>query len=109
MITHTCTRAHTQTRAGCWQLSGGHKGDRETDRTAGKEAVADFRAFYDAGITSFDMADHYGAKAQITVASNRRSDARVMGGDVCGSAHATTGHWGGPPWRGDAAPSALQA
>ncbi|KAI8470573.1 MAG: NADP-dependent oxidoreductase domain-containing protein [Monoraphidium minutum] len=45
---------------GCWQLSGGHKGDKATDRTAGREAVADFRPFYDAGITSFDMADHYG-------------------------------------------------
>jgi hypothetical protein len=25
--------------AGCWQLSGGHKGERESDRTAGKQAV----------------------------------------------------------------------
>lgn len=46
--------------AGCWQLSGGHKGDKATDRTAGRDAIADFGAFRDAGITSFDMADHYG-------------------------------------------------
>jgi hypothetical protein len=31
-----------------------------TDRTGGAQAVADFQPFVDAGITSFDMADHYG-------------------------------------------------
>jgi len=45
---------------GCWQLSGGHRGDRASDRTGGEAAVADFRAFYEAGVTSFDAADHYG-------------------------------------------------
>ena len=39
---------------GCWQLSGGHRGDPETDRTSGKPAVEDFRSFVDAGITTFD-------------------------------------------------------
>ena len=45
---------------GNWQLSGGHKGDRGDDRTAGKQAIADFKAFVDAGVTTFDTADIYG-------------------------------------------------
>eukprot|EP00897_Mesotaenium_endlicherianum_P000044 jgi/Mesen1/1003/ME000120S00161 len=45
---------------GCWQLSGGHRGDAESDRTAGRAAVEDLGAFANAGITSFDTADHYG-------------------------------------------------
>eukprot|EP01023_Acetabularia_acetabulum_P047361 TRINITY_DN4989_c0_g1_i3.p1 TRINITY_DN4989_c0_g1~~TRINITY_DN4989_c0_g1_i3.p1 ORF type:complete len:407 (-),score=69.16 TRINITY_DN4989_c0_g1_i3:217-1437(-) len=45
---------------GCWQLSGGHKGDRETDRTEGKKAVQDFVKFEQAGISTFDTADIYG-------------------------------------------------
>ncbi|KAG2501704.1 hypothetical protein HYH03_000205 [Edaphochlamys debaryana] len=45
---------------GCWQLSGGHRGDRETDRTSGQAAVDDFLAFSNAGETTFDAADHYG-------------------------------------------------
>lgn len=39
---------------GCWQLSGGHKGESSTDRTSGQKAVDDFKAFVDAGITTFD-------------------------------------------------------
>ncbi len=64
---------------GCWQLSGGHRGDPQSDRTTGSQALEDFAAFYDAGggagfgiprhtrdilpsagITSWDCADHYG-------------------------------------------------
>mmetsp|Transcript_16332 Transcript_16332/g.27999 ORF Transcript_16332/g.27999 Transcript_16332/m.27999 type:complete len:403 (+) Transcript_16332:38-1246(+) len=45
---------------GCWQLSGGHRGDKATDRTAGQAALEDFSAFYAAGITTWDCADHYG-------------------------------------------------
>ncbi|KAF8072566.1 UKL1 [Scenedesmus sp. PABB004] len=45
---------------GCWQLSGGHRGERDTDRTGGKAAVDDFTAFDQAGITTWDAADHYG-------------------------------------------------
>eukprot|EP00898_Chlorokybus_atmophyticus_P004752 jgi/Chlat1/5278/Chrsp35S05238 len=45
---------------GCWQLSGGHRGERDTDRTAGREAVQDFEKFVEAGITTFDTADIYG-------------------------------------------------
>ncbi|GLC40730.1 hypothetical protein PLESTM_001106100 [Pleodorina starrii] len=45
---------------GCWQLSGGHRGDRESDRTSGQAAVEDFAKFAAAGITTFDAADHYG-------------------------------------------------
>jgi aryl-alcohol dehydrogenase-like predicted oxidoreductase len=39
---------------GCWQLSGGHGGDRASDRTRGDAAVDDFAAFVDAGVTTFD-------------------------------------------------------
>ncbi|GAQ82385.1 oxidoreductase [Klebsormidium nitens] len=45
---------------GCWQLAGGHRGDRSTDRTTGKAAVEDFQPFVNAGITTFDTADIYG-------------------------------------------------
>ncbi|EFJ45917.1 hypothetical protein VOLCADRAFT_105794 [Volvox carteri f. nagariensis] len=45
---------------GCWQLSGGHRGDRTSDRTSGLAAVEDFGRFAAAGITTFDAADHYG-------------------------------------------------
>ncbi|KAG2435732.1 hypothetical protein HXX76_006929 [Chlamydomonas incerta] len=45
---------------GCWQLSGGHKGAKETDRTGGQAAVEDFGKFVAAGVTTFDAADHYG-------------------------------------------------
>ena len=48
-----------------WQLSGGHRGDRKTDRTAGKAAVADFTAFEKAGITTFDTADIYGPSQEL--------------------------------------------
>lgn len=39
---------------GCWQLSGGHRGDAATDRTTGQKAVDDFKAFVDVGVTTFD-------------------------------------------------------
>lgn len=40
---------------GCWQLSGGHGGDRESDRTKGDAAtLEDFEAFARVGITTFD-------------------------------------------------------
>jgi aryl-alcohol dehydrogenase-like predicted oxidoreductase len=45
---------------GCWQLSGGHAGEHETDRTSGNAAVEDFQKFAAAGITTFDTADIYG-------------------------------------------------
>ncbi|GLI68097.1 hypothetical protein VaNZ11_012423, partial [Volvox africanus] len=45
---------------GCWQLSGGHRGERQSDRTSGQAAVEDFGKFAAAGITTFDAADHYG-------------------------------------------------
>lgn len=45
---------------GCWQLSGAHHGDPDSDRTGGEAAVRDFAAFQAAGITTFDVADHYG-------------------------------------------------
>ena len=50
---------------GCWQLSGGHKGDRTSDRTTGREAESDFGAFVDVGVTTFDTADIYGPSEQI--------------------------------------------
>lgn len=45
---------------GCWQLSGGHKGEKTTDRTGGAAAVEDFDRFVSAGVTTLDAADHYG-------------------------------------------------
>lgn len=39
---------------GCWQLSGGHHGDKSSDRTAGNNAVDDFEVFRTAGINTFD-------------------------------------------------------
>eukprot|EP00271_Cylindrocystis_brebissonii_P015867 TRINITY_DN38915_c0_g1_i1.p1 TRINITY_DN38915_c0_g1~~TRINITY_DN38915_c0_g1_i1.p1 ORF type:complete len:510 (+),score=52.55 TRINITY_DN38915_c0_g1_i1:464-1993(+) len=45
---------------GCWQLAGGHRGERESDRTGGQAALADFQKFVEAGVTTFDTADIYG-------------------------------------------------
>ena len=39
---------------GCWQLSGGHRGDPASDRTSGAAAVDDFASFVAAGIDTFD-------------------------------------------------------
>ena len=39
---------------GCWQLSGGHRGDPSSDRTSGPAAVDDFASFVNAGIDTFD-------------------------------------------------------
>ena len=39
---------------GCWQLSGGHRGDPSSDRTSGTAAVDDFASFVNAGIDTFD-------------------------------------------------------
>ena len=50
---------------GCWQLSGGHRGDAASDRTSGSEAEQDFAAFAAAGVTTFDTADHYGPSEQL--------------------------------------------
>ena len=50
---------------GCWQLSGGHRGDKASDRTQGKNAVEDFDAFVSAGITTFDTADIYGPSEEL--------------------------------------------
>jgi len=50
---------------GCWQLSGGHKGDRGSDRTSGKGAQEDFALFREAGITTVDTADIYGPSEAI--------------------------------------------
>jgi len=50
---------------GCWQLSGGHRGDRTSDRTTGNAAVEDFQQFVDAGVTTFDTADIYGPSEKL--------------------------------------------
>ena len=50
---------------GNWQLSGGHKGTSSDDRTAGSKAVADFDAFVQSGITTFDTADIYGPSEKL--------------------------------------------
>lgn len=50
----------SQVIKGCWQLSGGHRGDKATDRTAGAAAVEDIYTFVSAGIDTLDCADHYG-------------------------------------------------
>lgn len=50
---------------GCWQLSGGHRGDPATDRTAGQAAVEDLRTFADVGVTTLDTADHYGPSEEL--------------------------------------------
>jgi aryl-alcohol dehydrogenase-like predicted oxidoreductase len=52
--------ARVQVIKGNWQLSGGHRGDKVDDRTAGAAALQDFDAFVQAGITTFDTADIYG-------------------------------------------------
>ena len=57
---HTKSCLHVQVVKGCWQLSGAHHGDRDSDRTAGEAAVRDFAAFQAAGVTTLDVADHYG-------------------------------------------------
>lgn len=44
-------RAHTQKRT---------QGDAASNRTEGDAAVADFGQFFNAGITTWDAADHYG-------------------------------------------------
>ena len=50
---------------GCWQLSGGHRGDARSDRTQGQKAVEDFGAFERAGVTAFDTADIYGPSEKL--------------------------------------------
>lgn len=50
---------------GCWQLSGGHRGESVTDRTTGKEAIQDIHTFVNAGITTLDTADIYGPSEKI--------------------------------------------
>eukprot|EP00850_Spirogloea_muscicola_P018586 SM000172S03059 [mRNA] locus=s172:147863:149668:+ [translate_table: standard] len=50
---------------GCWQLAGGHRGDPATDETNGEAAVRDFQPFVNAGISTFDTADIYGASQSL--------------------------------------------
>lgn len=50
---------------GCWQLSGGHRGDKNSDRTGGRGAIEDFRSFIEAGINTFDTADIYGPSEKL--------------------------------------------
>lgn len=50
MVNITAMRECLQVVKGCWQLSGGHKGDRASDRTGGSAAVEDFDKFFDAGV-----------------------------------------------------------
>lgn len=50
---------------GNWQLSGGHRGSSADDRTVGSKAVADFDAFVNAGVTTFDTADIYGPSEKL--------------------------------------------
>lgn len=64
---------------GCWQLSGGHDGDRATNRTKGQAAIDDFQPFVLAGITTFDTGEW--------MCSWRPLD----GGPALGSAPATVG------------------
>ncbi|PSC75888.1 aldo keto reductase isoform B [Micractinium conductrix] len=66
---------------GCWQLSGGHTGDRASDRTSGQAAVDDFQPFVDAGITTFDTADIYGPSESLIgryLASHQAEKANVQ-------------------------------
>jgi len=70
---------------GCWQLSGGHKGDRKTDRTAGSAAVNDFSRFVSSGVTTFDTADIYGPSERLigeylkTLSETERSKVQARG------------------------------
>ena len=53
---------------GCWQLSGGHRGDPKTDRTSGSVASDDFAPFVRAGVDTFDTGPEacgYGPSEQI--------------------------------------------
>jgi aryl-alcohol dehydrogenase-like predicted oxidoreductase len=53
---------------GCWQLSGGHRGDPKTDRTSGSAASDDFAPFVRAGVDTFDTGPEacgYGPSEQI--------------------------------------------
>ncbi|KAK9804340.1 hypothetical protein WJX72_008140 [[Myrmecia] bisecta] len=52
--------AISQVIKGCWQLSGGHRGEKASDHTAGAAAVQDFQRFAEVGVTTLDTADHYG-------------------------------------------------
>ena len=55
-VSRTCAEGLEVSRIikGCWQLSGGHEGDRATNRTKGQAAIDDFQPFVLAGITTFD-------------------------------------------------------
>eukprot|EP00191_Tetraselmis_sp_GSL018_P004856 CAMPEP_0177606280 /NCGR_PEP_ID=MMETSP0419_2-20121207/17213_1 /TAXON_ID=582737 /ORGANISM="Tetraselmis sp., Strain GSL018" /LENGTH=402 /DNA_ID=CAMNT_0019100611 /DNA_START=23 /DNA_END=1228 /DNA_ORIENTATION=+ len=65
----------SQVVKGCWQLSGGHRGDKASDRTQGQDAVTDFAAFADAGITTLDTADIYGPSEALIGKYLRSKDA----------------------------------
>lgn len=71
---------------GCWQLSGGHRGERNSDRTSGEAAVSDFGEFVDNGITTLDAADHYGAAEPLIgrfLADNPDARSRVQARPRC--------------------------
>ena len=53
-LKHTRDLAPSRVIKGCWQLSGGHRGDAGTDRTSGTAAGEDFAPFVAAGVTTFD-------------------------------------------------------
>jgi len=53
-LKHTRDLAPSRVIKGCWQLSGGHRGDAAPDRTSGAAAVEDFAPFVAAGVTTFD-------------------------------------------------------
>jgi aryl-alcohol dehydrogenase-like predicted oxidoreductase len=58
-------QASVQVIKGNWQLSGGHRGSSDDDRTLGSKAIADFDAFVNCGITTFDTADIYGPSEKL--------------------------------------------
>ena len=70
---------------GCWQLSGGHKGEKESDRTAGSAALEDFQTFVDAGIYAFDTGPEacgYGNSEKIIGDYLRRAGSAAEGVQV---------------------------
>ena len=59
------------------QLAGGHHGDKDSDRTEGREAVEDFERFAEAGIRTFDTADIYGPSEKL-IGEYLRSRGRLV-------------------------------
>ncbi|MEW5305636.1 MAG: hypothetical protein WDW36_008163 [Sanguina aurantia] len=74
---------HGEVIKGCLQLDGRFGGDPTTDRTSGTNATADFDAFVEAGITTFDVADVYGSSEAMLgqyfrLFPHRRDQVQVM-------------------------------